>query len=648
MGSSASQTFDALGRVSGTTNPLGSFPYSYDGLTSRPQFVSFPNGHWTSYNYFPNSGDHRLQRLQHTSGAGATLVSQFDYLYDAEGEITQWTKQLCPTCYGVRWYGASGSMLDAADQLTNVTIQTSSTSSTTSVFSYDQAGNRSDVGSYNNVNQLTNAGYTYDLNGNLTADSGHTYEWDAANRLTAINYTGKNSRSEFTYDGLNRRVKIVEKSPAVLSMTVQPVDKNYGTFTSATVAFAAGSYTLTVTGLNPYGGDNTAFVDAVKLNGTLVSNGGFETPVLATGAWVYQPSGATWTFTGTSGIAKNNSAFTSTNPVAPEGTQVAILQQSGRATHPLSLTAGNYSLNLRAAQRGSINPSSQQLLVTIDGSAQVVQSTKQFIWNGTSMAEERDVSNVVTRRFYAEGEQISGGNYYYTRDHLGSVREMAGPAGAIRAQYDYNMFGVRAKVQGDLDASLGFTGDYYHVPSGLYLTLYRAYDPISNRWLSRDPIGEAGGINLYGYVRNDAMNFLDPDGLDAAAAWAIFGRSLARAGAAEAVGLGPEDPIADVIATGLVVAGLYNAIHALHEDGQEPETQAVDGEGKVCPPKDLTPTGDPPVDVPSTKKGNDGGRSVEEPFTDPQGRPVTKHTIYDPKGKIIDQHYRPGKPKYGP
>jgi RHS repeat-associated protein len=154
---------------------------------------------------------------------------------------------------------------------------------------------------------------------------------------------------------------------------------------------------------------------------------------------------------------------------------------------------------------------------SIDGSAQLVQSIKQFIWNGTSMAEERDASNVVTRRFYSEGEQISGGNYYYTRDHLGSVREMAGPAGAIRAQYDYNMFGVRSKVQGDLDASMGFTGHYYHAPSGLYLTLSRAYDPISNRWLSRDPLKNAEigqSPNLYAYVQNNPIDRLDPLGLE--------------------------------------------------------------------------------------------------------------------------------------
>jgi RHS repeat-associated protein len=259
------------------------------------------------------------------------------------------------------------------------------------------------------------------------------------------------------------------------------------------------------------GADNTALVDAVKLNGTLVSNGGFETPALSSG-FVYNPSGATWTFTGSSGIAKNNSGFTISNPVAPEGTQVAFLQGNGRATHSLSLGAGSSTLSLRAAQRAT-NPSSQQFLVTIDGSAQLVQSTKQFIWNGTSMAEERDASNNVTRRFYSEGEQISGGNYYYTRDHLGSIREMAGAGGAIRAQYDYNVFGVRVKLQGDQDASFGFTGHYYHAPSGLCLTLYRAYDPNTNRWLSRDPIGEAGGLNLYAYVGNNPTSDFDPLGL---------------------------------------------------------------------------------------------------------------------------------------
>ncbi len=44
------------------------------------------------------------------------------------------------------------------------------------------------------------------------------------------------------------------------------------------------------------------------------------------------------------------------------------------------------------------------------------------------------------------------------------------------------------------------------------LALYRAYDPQTRRWLNRDPIGEAGGANLYGYVGGDPISRIDPLG----------------------------------------------------------------------------------------------------------------------------------------
>jgi integrase/recombinase XerD len=43
---------------------------------------------------------------------------------------------------------------------------------------------------------------------------------------------------------------------------------------------------------------------------------------------------------------------------------------------------------------------------------------------------------------------------------------------------------------------------------------YRYYDPITGRWPSRDPIEERGGLNLYGFVRNDGVNWIDVLGLD--------------------------------------------------------------------------------------------------------------------------------------
>ena len=61
--------------------------------------------------------------------------------------------------------------------------------------------------------------FAYDPEGNTTSDGLKTYEWDAENRMTAINYLGSPNRSEFTYDGLGRRVAIIEKANGVVTST---------------------------------------------------------------------------------------------------------------------------------------------------------------------------------------------------------------------------------------------------------------------------------------------------------------------------------------------------------------------------------------------------------------------------------------------
>ncbi len=147
-----------------------------------------------------------------------------------------------------------------------------------------------------------------------------------------------------------------------------------------------------------------------------------------------------------------------------------------------------------------------------------VTSTKQLVWcpRDAQLCEERDGSNNVTKRFYPQGEQIGNSSYYYTKDHLGSIREMTDSSGVVQARYGYDPYGRTTKVSGSLDADFGFTGQYYHQPSGLHLALYRAYDPDLGRWISRDPLQNAEfvqGANLYGYVGNSPDNFVDSFGL---------------------------------------------------------------------------------------------------------------------------------------
>ena len=124
---------------------------------------------------------------------------------------------------------------------------------------------------------------------------------------------------------------------------------------------------------------------------------------------------------------------------------------------------------------------------------------KQWVLCGMDRCEERDAANAVTRRLYAEGERVGAVSLFYTRDHLGSIRELLDASASVRARYDYAPYGERTKLVGDLDTDVGFTGHQTHAATGLILAPFRAYDAVVGRWISPDPIAEAGGINLYGY-----------------------------------------------------------------------------------------------------------------------------------------------------
>ncbi|MEM9276755.1 MAG: RHS repeat-associated core domain-containing protein, partial [Cyanobacteria bacterium P01_F01_bin.143] len=106
----------------------------------------------------------------------------------------------------------------------------------------------------------------------------------------------------------------------------------------------------------------------------------------------------------------------------------------------------------------------------------------------------------------------------YTRDHLGSIREVIAEDGVtVLARYDYDPYGNVTALSGSpSDSDFLYTGHYYHQPTGLHLALYRAYDAKTGRWLSRDPIPNPEmlpeGPGLYRYVASNPVRFTDPDG----------------------------------------------------------------------------------------------------------------------------------------
>jgi RHS repeat-associated protein len=145
------------------------------------------------------------------------------------------------------------------------------------------------------------------------------------------------------------------------------------------------------------------------------------------------------------------------------------------------------------------------------------------LWSGVSRstaipcfsfnARKYLTSGNVTKDYCALGENRAGTNYFYTKDHLGSIRELTDDSGNIQAQYSYDPYGQPTKLQGSLDCDFQYAGYFYEATSGFNLTRYRAYSSSLGRWISRDPIMERVGTNLYAYVDNNPINDVDTLGL---------------------------------------------------------------------------------------------------------------------------------------
>jgi RHS repeat-associated protein len=147
-------------------------------------------------------------------------------------------------------------------------------------------------------------------------------------------------------------------------------------------------------------------------------------------------------------------------------------------------------------------------------------SDRRFVWRDQEICEERTADGAVSKRFFEQGVQLegqlTGGNFFYTRDHLDSIRELTDGTGTVRARYAYDPFGRATRLEGDLEADFGFAGMFRSHEANLNLTWRRPYDANRARWLSRDPLEDAEleqGASLYAYVKNNPVRFVDPLGL---------------------------------------------------------------------------------------------------------------------------------------
>jgi RHS repeat-associated protein len=105
---------------------------------------------------------------------------------------------------------------------------------------------------------------------------------------------------------------------------------------------------------------------------------------------------------------------------------------------------------------------------------------------------------------------------YYHQDGLGSIAALTNTSGTVVQSYAYEPFGSIRKQTGTLANAWEFTGRPRDAETSLLFLRNRSYDPRTGTFITQDPIGVAGGVNVYAYSGNNPTTLIDPWGLEGA------------------------------------------------------------------------------------------------------------------------------------
>ncbi|MBI2802930.1 MAG: hypothetical protein HYX63_22130 [Gammaproteobacteria bacterium] len=405
------------------------------------------------------------------NSGGAT---DYAYTTDAENRITRIVESVGTTGRTLDyWY-------DAADRLRS--MLSSPPPPARSLYGLDPGDNITGIWSHdasfsvlrrfdiNNVNAITSANtlpYTYDANGNRAADDLRTYQWDAENRLVGIGYkTAPTKTTAFRYDGRGRRIAQVETTGAVVTETrnlwcgeevCQIRDQTDTVTTRFTAEGVTAPYSL-IPGLKNlyYSRDQLGSVRNVLAVSTGASLVKFD----------YDPFG------------NMNTPDTSLDQLDSDNDTII-----DRLDNCISVA----------------NPDQRDT----DGDGYGNRCDADLDNSGFVNAADLALFRAAFGTSNANADFDGSGfvNFADLAIFTGLFGQSPGPSGPKGQTSSPTLLNFR------------FAGMIFHSDSGLYLTHYRAYDPRDGRWLSRDPIEEAAGTNLYAYANNNPLSFVDPYGL---------------------------------------------------------------------------------------------------------------------------------------
>jgi RHS repeat-associated protein len=552
LGNTTFAAYDSNFKLVAFTNSVGLVEtYTYDTHGNTTSFTDFL-GNTTTFAY--NAGN-KLSVLTDAKGnrTNYTYNSAGDLLSTAYADGSSSTSTYNPLGEATSFLNQNGQVISFTYNSAGQVALESFTDGTTYAYTYDARGNMLTATDATGTTTFTYANgllaevlypgnlsltFSYNADGQRTQMVDQTgfatnYHYDAAGRLTSLTDAGGNAIVSYTYNATGR-----------LSSKVN------GNGTSTTYAYDAAGHVLHLVNLAP---------DGVTVNSrfdyTYDALGNVATETTIDGAWTYtfdangQLTHAVFALNGTNpdgltsqDLTYNYDAVGNLTSTLLNGTPTAYTTNNlnqytnigglaltyDAAGNLLTYNGNTYTYdalsNLTSATVGGVlttyitNALGQRFSATSNG------TTTQYVFdpfNATNLVAI--YSNNTLAAHFTNGiglvSQIAadGTASYFDFDNIGSTAGITNAAGAYVNRYAYNPFGQLTVVAQALANNFTFVAQsgVMATPGNQFHMLARQYDPSLARFTSMDPSALDGtDVNLYRYVRNSPLKYIDPIGLD--------------------------------------------------------------------------------------------------------------------------------------
>ncbi len=485
---------------------FGITDYDYDGL-SRLIKVDGPQANDTIRYEYDNVGN-RTKMINQDNGVTVYSYDQLNRLKtitDPQAKVTTYN-------------------YDPVSNLKSVIYPNAITAS----YGFDNLNRLLNLNYRNAASQvISSSGYEYDGIGRkkkmVAVDGEVHFGYDALSRLISEQRTGSNPYGIlYEYDKSGNRALMAKGSSAII-YTYNSLNQLLEERRKSSQNSAAISVSGTVD-------DNTARV-LVETKSAQVSNGQFQVSGITVNRGLNQitalaedPAGnksyhqiqvnvldpvlRKYTYDKNGNLIKKEEGSNTTSYIYDyENRLIKVQGLSPQGTVPETLASYTYD---GEGKRVSGTESGVTTYYFYDGLLPIIERNSSGVTQATyvrGLSYGGGIGGIISRR------PGVGGSQYYLYDGLGNVTRLTDSTGKVVQTYTYEAFGNVVAQSGTITNPYQFQTKQFNSATGLVNFGFRYYNPAIGRFITADPLGMINGPNLYAYVGNNPLNWIDPFGL---------------------------------------------------------------------------------------------------------------------------------------